>query len=174
MRKLSLLSLLLILVSATFFSQIKNKKDIVTDNLSVKLDTLELKKDSLSLNWMPTIGEALRKSKEEKKPVLIYFTGSDWCTPCIVLDKELFHTKRFKKIADDKLVLYMADSPRNSEHMSLDVIDDNNLLQYNHKINGFPTLLFVDHNGKKVALKRGYNIAQYYYPFIESVLNKYK
>lgn len=39
-----------------------------------------------TLNWVSSYDEALSKSKEEKKPILIYFKGSDWCGPCKVLD----------------------------------------------------------------------------------------
>lgn len=174
MRKLSLFLIFFILITNSFLAQDTIKRDtIIIDSLKIQIDTLSIKKDSIALNWIPTISEALEKSKKENKPVLIYFTGSDWCTPCIVLDKELFHTQKFKDIADENLILYMADSPKNSDHMSQDIIDDNNLLQYKYSVNAFPTLLFVNHKGKKVALKRGYNISEYYYPFINSVIKKY-
>ena len=47
--------------------------------------TEEMFAAEFSLNWSPTFKEALKKSKKEKKPVLIYFTGSDWCGPCKAL-----------------------------------------------------------------------------------------
>ena len=70
-------------------------------------------KEEVVLNWTSTFKKALKKSKKEKKPILIYFTGSDWCGPCKVLDKKLFHTGKFKAIADQELILYEADHPRN-------------------------------------------------------------
>jgi thiol:disulfide interchange protein len=67
----------------------------------VSFKAQEYKEDvskAVFLNWESNFKVALKKSKKEKKPILIYFTGSDWCGPCKVLDKKLFHSEKFKKI----------------------------------------------------------------------------
>jgi len=40
-------------------------------------------------SWMTDIDSALAKAKKEKKNVLVEFTGSDWCPPCIMMDKKV-------------------------------------------------------------------------------------
>ncbi len=55
----------------------------------------------IHLHWQPTMKEAIEKATTENKPILIYFTGSDWCKPCIDLGKNLF--------------LYTAGFPRNKD-----------------------------------------------------------
>ena len=55
--------------------------------------------------WMGNIEKALEIAKKEKKQVLIDFTGSDWCPPCIALKKNVFDSKEFKAYAKDNLVL---------------------------------------------------------------------
>jgi thioredoxin-related protein len=129
--------------------------------------------DTVSLNWSSTYKEALKKSKKEKKPVLIYFTGSDWCGPCIILDKKLFHTEKFKAIADKDLILYEADSPRNLDLISGEKLEANNDLKRKFNIRSFPTLVFVNDKGKMIGYKKGLILTEYYYPFIQSVIENY-
>ena len=130
-------------------------------------------KETVDLNWEATFKDALKKSKKEKKPVLIYFTGSDWCGPCKVLDKKLFHTEKFKAIADKDLILYEADSPRNKDIISPEKLKISNQLKRKYKIRTFPTLVFVNHKGKMIGYKKGLILTEYYYPFIESVIENY-
>lgn len=125
------------------------------------------------VNWEATYKKALKKSKKEKKPVLIYFTGSDWCGPCKVLDKKLFHSEKFKALADKDLILYEADSPRNQDLISPDKLEINNDLKRKYKIRSFPTLVFVNHKGKMIGYKKGLILTEYYYPFIQSVIENY-
>ena len=129
--------------------------------------------DNLTANWETTYKEALKKSKKEKKPVLIYFTGSDWCGPCKVLDKKLFHTEKFKTIADNDLILYEADTPRNKDIVSPEKLEVTNDLKRKFKIRSFPTLVFVNHKGKMIGYKKGLILTEYYYPFIQSVIENY-
>ena len=148
------------------------RKDSVLDSLHIKSKKLELV-DSIKLNWISTYDEALEISKKEKKPVLIYFTGSDWCGPCKVLDEQLFHTEKFKNLSDKELVLLEVDIPRRQDLLSDEKISENLYLQKKYKVNSFPTLLFVNHRGKKVSEKRGYVLTEYYYPYIQSVIYNY-
>ena len=68
--------------------------------------------NEIKLQWTPTFKEALKKSKKEKKPILMYFTGSDWCGPCKILNTKLFHTEKFKILSDKDLILLEVDIPR--------------------------------------------------------------
>ena len=140
---------------------------------AIGLDDEYIDNSEINLNWMPTYKEALKKSRKEKKPLLIYFTGSDWCGPCKVLDKDLFHTEKFKTLADKNLILLEVDIPRRLDVISLDKMKENKILQKKYSVKSFPTLMIVNHRGKKIAEKKGYIITEYYYPFFESQINKY-
>ena len=131
------------------------------------------KSNEVELNWMPTYKEALKKSKREKKQVLIYFTGSDWCGPCKVLDKDLFHTEKFKALAEEDLILLEVDIPRRLDIISPDRMKENKIIQKKYRVNSFPTLMIVNHRGKKIAEKKGYIMTEYYYQFLQSEINKY-
>ena len=129
--------------------------------------------EKIELEWVPTYKEALKKSKKENKPVLIYFTGSDWCGPCKILDEKLFHTEKFKAISDNHLVLLEVDIPRRRDLLSPAKMKENLSLQKKYKVRAFPTLMMVNHRGKKIGVKKGYVMVEYYYPFFQSVIDKY-
>ena len=142
------------------------------DSTDVKVAEIEVV-NKIELDWVATYKEALKKSKKENKPVLMYFTGSDWCGPCKILDKDLFHTEKFKALADKDLVLLEVDIPRRTDIISADKMNENLYLQSKYKVRAFPTLMMVNHRGKKIAEKKGYVMTEYYYPFFQSVIGKY-
>ena len=142
------------------------------DSTEVEVAEIEVV-NKIELDWVATYKEALKKSKKENKPVLMYFTGSDWCGPCKILDKDLFHTEKFKALADKDLVLLEVDIPRRTDIISADKMNENLYLQSKYKVRAFPTLMMVNHRGKKIAEKKGYVMTEYYYPFFQSVIGKY-
>ena len=125
------------------------------------------------VNWVDTYKEALQKGKDENKPVLVYFTGSDWCPPCKQLDAELFHSEKFKVFSDKNLILYKADFPRNRDLVSVENRKINTKLQYELGVGSFPTVVVLNAKGQEIARKKGAYMSDYYYPFLESILKNY-
>jgi protein disulfide-isomerase len=82
--------------------------------------------------------------------VMLNFTGSDWCGWCIKLDKEVFSTDEFKKFAKEKLVLVTVDFPRRKE-ISAEQRKANQELGAKYKIQGYPTLIVLDGEGKQLG-----------------------
>ena len=140
--------------------------------LSNAQETKEVESETY-LNWEDSFKSAQKKSKKEKKPILIYFTGSDWCGPCKILDKKLFHTEKFKELAERGFILYESDSPRNKDLVAPEKRIVNSKLERKYKVSGFPTLVAVNHKGKMIAYKKGLILTEYYYPFLESVIENY-
>lgn len=161
MKKNIFVFLVLFVVTTTTFSQ------------QQVLGNLEIVENEIVLNWVSSYNEVLKKSKKENKPVLIYFTGSDWCGPCISLDRKLFHTEKFKSYADENLILYMADSPRNLDLVDAETRKVNDRLSKKYKQKAFPTLVMVNHKGKLLGAKKGVYMTEYYFPFFKSVVDKY-
>ncbi|GEO04360.1 hypothetical protein AAE02nite_20240 [Adhaeribacter aerolatus] len=62
--------------------------------------------------WLTNLEKAKTEAKAKQKLILLNFSGSDWCVPCIKLERGIFETEAFKKYAADKLVLVKADFPR--------------------------------------------------------------
>lgn len=105
--------------------------------------------------WMTDFSAAQKKAKEEKKLVLMDFTGSDWCGWCIKLNKEVFDTKEFEDYAKDNLVMVEVDFPRRKQ-LSSEQKAANQKLQEKYKAQGFPTIIVLNAEGKEVWKQVGY------------------
>ena len=108
--------------------------------------TLAFAKDG----WSEEYDKALAQAKADKKLVLLDFTGSDWCGWCIKLDKEVFSQAEFGEYAKKNLVLVELDFPRSKEQ-SKEIKAQNSKLQGEFKIQGYPTIIVLNADGKKVG-----------------------
>lgn len=104
--------------------------------------------------WETNFDAARKTSAEKDRPILINFTGSDWCGWCIRLHKEVFSTEAFKTYAENNLVLFKADFPRHTEQSEA-LKKQNEALAKRYGIRGFPTILLVDSEGKVLG-RTGY------------------
>ena len=129
--------------------------------------------NSIALDWVSSYKKAQKISKKQGKPILIYFTGSDWCGPCKILDKKLFHTQKFAEYANKNLVLYKADVPRNKDLVDAKTKKVNKMLSKKYKQRSFPTLVMVNYRGKELGVKHGMYMTEYYFPFFENIVNNY-
>jgi thioredoxin-related protein len=105
--------------------------------------------------WMTDYQAAVTKATNEKKPLLLDFTGSDWCGWCIKLKKEVFDTQEFKEWAAKNVVLVEVDFPRGKQ-LDATVAKQNQELAKRFSIQGFPTIIVLDPTGKKKAGELGY------------------
>jgi thioredoxin-related protein len=69
-----------------------------------------------SVTWMGDFDSAKSQAAKEHKLILINFSGSDWCGPCIRLRKEILESATFENYAADHLVLVRADFPRQKKN----------------------------------------------------------
>lgn len=104
--------------------------------------------------WLTNMDKAKAQAKELARPILVDFSGSDWCGWCIKLDKEVFSQQEFKDFAKDNLVLLLLDFPRKKE-LAADEKKANDALAKAYKVQGFPTVLILDAEGKELA-RTGY------------------
>lgn len=93
--------------------------------------------------WYNKIDEAMKVSKKTKKPLMLFFTGSDWCGWCIRLQKEVFKTPEFTKWAKDNVVLVELDFPRRTPQLP-EIQQQNMQLQQTFQVQGYPTVWFVE------------------------------
>ncbi len=100
--------------------------------------------------WGTDYKASLAQAKREGKFVLADFSGSDWCGWCKKLDKEVFSKKQFVKWAGENVVLLVVDFPRATPQDATVAAQNKELLE-KYKVTGFPTVLFLDGEGKIVA-----------------------
>lgn len=104
--------------------------------------------------WLVNYSQALELAEEYKKPILINFTGSDWCIWCKRLSKEVFSEKDFIDYARENLILLKLDFPKSIQQSSEEK-RQNESLANQFGIQGFPTILILDSKGKEIA-RTGY------------------
>ena len=102
------------------------------------------------LSWMTDLPKAQAQAKQDKKLVMLDFTGSDWCGWCIKLNKEVFSTPEFADYAKKNLVLVEVDFPR-AKKQSDEQKKANEGLQEKYKIEGYPTIIVLNSEGKQVG-----------------------
>jgi len=92
---------------------------------------------------------AKKKAKEENKPLLVKFTGSDWCPPCKALNKAIYSKKEFKTAVEKDFVVAVLDFPR-SKKLPEGQLEKNRGVAKEFGIRGYPTVLLIDQKGKVI------------------------
>ena len=105
--------------------------------------------------WLTDYPQALKVAAEQKKPVLLDFTGSDWCPPCKQLKRTVFDTDEFARYARERLVLVELDFPRSKQQPS-ELAAQNQRLQKQYAIEGYPTLILLSPEGKEIKRTVGF------------------
>lgn len=121
----------------------KAKKAVATET------TKELVADEQykPLVWHTDMNKAVALSNSSKKPMLLFFTGSDWCGWCIRLQNEVLKTPEFATWAKKNVVLVELDYPRRTPQTP-EIQKQNAELQQGFQIQGFPTIYFVNAENK--------------------------
>lgn len=122
-------SIIALLISATAFSQEKNP----------------------SLEWNTNLVKAVDEAIAEEKPLLMFFTGSDWCGWCKRLQSEAFVKPEFEKWAKENVVLMELDYPRRTPQDN-EIKEQNMNIQRMFAVRGYPTIWFVSptKNGSEI------------------------
>lgn len=97
--------------------------------------------------WITDYKKAQEEAKASHKLLLLEFTGSDWCGFCFQLDKAILSQPQFKDYANKNLVLVEIDFPRRKAQ-SIETRKQNAELAERYQIEGFPTLVVLDSEGK--------------------------
>jgi thioredoxin-related protein len=110
-----------------------------------------------SQNWKTNFEDAKVQAATENKNIVLVFSGSDWCGPCIKLDKNIWQSDAFKKESAKKWVLVRADFPKKKANQLSDELttSNKNLAEKYNKEGNFPLVVVVDSNGKVIG-KMGY------------------
>jgi len=105
---------------------------------------------TMAQEWQTDIKVAKEIATKESKPIILVFQGSDWCAPCIKLDREIWSTDTFKKYAKENYVMLKADFPRRKKNtLSEKQTKANALLAEKYNKQGFfPFVVVLDSNGK--------------------------
>ena len=95
-----------------------------------------------TLTWHTDINEAVAYAQKSRLPMMLFFTGSDWCGWCHKLQAAVFNTPEFEKWAKENVVLVELDFPRAKEQTEA-LKQQNRSLQQQFGVRGYPTCWFV-------------------------------
>jgi protein disulfide-isomerase len=96
-----------------------------------------------TLNWHTDLNKAVNISLSEKKPIMLFFTGSDWCGWCMRLKKEVFNFPEFETWTKENVVLVELDFPRRKA-IDPKILNQNRELARIFGVSGYPTVWFVN------------------------------
>ncbi len=114
------------------------------------LITLSISHFIMAQEWNYNFDVAKKQASEQDKNIIIVFSGSDWCAPCIKLDKTIWQSQAFKNEAEKSWVVVRADFPRKKANaLSKDQTEHNRKLAEKYNGEGsFPLVVILDKNGK--------------------------
>lgn len=119
----------------------------------------------IAQEWQTDFEQAKATATEQNQNIILVFQGSDWCAPCIKLNKQIWSTEEFRTYANDHFVMLLADFPRKKENaLSTVQQDKNNELAEKYNKDGYsPFVVVLDKNGKVLG-ETGYkktSVAEY-------------
>jgi protein disulfide-isomerase len=100
--------------------------------------------------WLTDFKQAQTEAKANNRLMLVDFTGSDWCGWCIKLDREVFSKPEFQEYATKNLILLEVDFPKGKQQSAEQKAHNMDLAQ-KHGVQGFPTIVVLNAEGKKVG-----------------------
>jgi len=108
--------------------------------------------------WGSDLSVAQQAAKDQHKLILLNFSGSDWCGPCIKLKKDVFESTEFQSFAEANLVLVRADFPRlKKNQLAKDQQAKNDALAERYNSGGkFPLTVLLNEQGKVLKEWDGY------------------
>jgi thioredoxin-related protein len=109
--------------------------------------------------WLSDFEVAKQEAKQDNKKILLNFSGSDWCAPCIKLKKDVFDKTTFSDFAGNNLVLVRAEFPRHKKNkLSAEQTAHNEKLAERYSPLGkFPLTLLLDSDGKVIKTWDGFS-----------------
>ncbi len=105
--------------------------------------------------WTMDYDAALKLAKEKNLPILINFTGSDWCGWCKLMDESVFAKKEWQEYAAEKLVLVTIDFPQDQSIVPQKWVARNEELSAKWGIKGYPTYVLLASDGAKEIARLG-------------------
>lgn len=122
-----------------------------TEDTSIKIvNAATPKEQNWKFEWFNDLNKGLEVAKKRNLPVMLVFSGSDWCVWCKKLDAEVFQKKEFQDYARNKFVSVLLDTPR-----AMMQSRPHGAVMAKYGVTGFPGVVFIDHAGQLI-LKTGY------------------
>jgi protein disulfide-isomerase len=126
------------------------------------------------INWLTNYEEALSQARSSSKPVILFFTGSDWCGWCHKLEKEVLNTPEFANLAGNQFIFVMLDFPLYKQ-ADPKIAEQNKQLQRTFDVKGYPSLVIIDKDSQVIGTT-GYRPGgpKSYADYLNKLVNDFK
>lgn len=104
--------------------------------------------------WLTDYEAAMEAARDQQKPVLTVFTGSDWCPHCRTLEEKVLDTETFRKWADGRIVLLMIDLPKEGISAEERAVRSRVCIKYG--VRTFPSTVLIGPDGGRITAQTGY------------------
>lgn len=130
--------------------------------------------EASGIKWTESYEEGVQQSKKESKPMILFFTGSDWCGWCTKLENEVFDTQAFAESAGNDYVFVKLDYPMNKTQ-DMKIVEQNKQLQKKYDIRSYPTIVVLDPTQQQIAIT-GYRAGggAEYSKHLKKIVDEYK
>ncbi len=98
--------------------------------------------------WTMDFDAATRLAKKEKLPILLNFSGSDWCGWCKIMERNVFSKDEWTKYAKHNMVMVVLDFPSDKSLVPRKYAQRNARMKEHYAVSGFPTFILLDDDGK--------------------------
>lgn len=132
--------------------------------LSLVLFSFNSFSQKITNEWHTDMEKAIKISEKTNKPLMLFFTGSDWCGWCKKLVREVFKTPEFNKWAKNNVVLVDIDFPRRTK-LSEELQKQNRTLAQIFQVQGYPTIWIV----KLTKSRTGQNVIRYNNSYLHAI-----
>ena len=105
-------------------------------------------------NWQSNFEQAKEIATKEGKNIVLVFSGSDWCAPCMKLEKNIWNSEEFKAEAQQNWIIYKADFPKKKANQLSEELTQQNkqLAEKYNKGGSFPLVVLLDSSGKVLGM----------------------
>ncbi len=118
---------------------------------------MSLSLQTYAQDWTYNFKDAVQESKKSEKLIMLVFQGSDWCAPCIKLEKKIWQSEQFKTYSKESLVLVKLDFPRKKVNQLADFQKEhNNKMAEKFNTNGYFPLVVILDSKEEILDRFGY------------------
>ncbi len=111
------------------------------------------KKGATPGKWTMDLEAAKKVAAEMKLPILLNFSGSDWCGWCKIMEKNVFAKKEWSAYAKENLLMVLLDFPSDSSLVPKEFVARNEELHAKYEVSGFPTFIVLDDDGETLLTR---------------------
>ncbi len=115
--------------------------------------TIGISASVMAQDWLTSLEQAQTKAKTTNRNILLVFSGSDWCVPCMKLEKNIWESNEFKTFSKDHFVLLKAEFVKQKKNkLSEEQQSYNEKLAEKYNPQGyFPLVVLLDKEGKVIG-----------------------